>query len=160
MPIMRRVQMEHGSMIIDIEGDTLTSRMINSAGETTDTFNIMKRGKVSPQIVANPWTPVGPDVHPAAGEIVGAFELRLTPSKFWQDGAIHYTLDGTEPTIASPRYDGPVKMAALTKNLVVRAGSFKGPDVDPSLDTVVKFYPEGGAPPKKVKKPAEPPTKL
>lgn len=160
MPIMRRVQVEHGSMIIDIEGDMLTSRMINSAGETTDTFYIVKRGRANPQIVENPWTPVGPTVRPAGGEVAGAFELKLTPAKFWRDGTIHYTLDGSEPTTNSPRYDGPVKVAALMKTLTVRARSFKGTDIDPSLDTVVKLYPEGGGPKKRVRKPAGPPVKI
>ena len=156
MPIMRRVQMEHGSMIIDIEGDTLTSRMINSAGKTTDTFNIVKRGKVNPQIVDNPWTPVGPTVQPSGGEVTGAFELTLTPSKFWLDGTMRYTLDGSEPTMDSARYDRPVRMSALKKALTIRARSYKGEEIDPSLDTVVKLFPEGGAPEKKAKKPAEP----
>ena len=156
MPIMRRVQVEHGSMIIDIEGDTLTSRMINSAGETTDTFNIVKRGKVNPQIVANPWTPVGPTVQPGGGEVAGAFELKLTPSKFWVDGTMRYTLDGSEPTMDSPRYDVPVRISALKKPLTIRARSFKGANVDPSLDTVVELFPAGGGPKPKPKKPAEP----
>lgn len=160
MPIMRRVQVEHGSMLIDIEGDTLTSRMINSAGETTDTFHIVKRGRANPQIVENPWTPVGPTVQPAGGEVVGAFELKLTPAKFWRDGAIHYTLDGSEPTRESPRYDGPVSLDALQSPMSVRTRSYKGPDVDPSLETVVVLYPEGGSPAKKIKKPAEPPAKI
>ncbi len=156
MPIMRRVQVEHGSMIIDIEGDTLTSRMINSAGETTDTFNIVKRGKVSPQIVDNPWTPVGPAIQPKGGEVVGAFALKLTPSRFWVVGTMRYTLDGSEPTLASPRYEGPISISALTQPLTIRARSDKGPEIDPSLDTVVTLYPVGGAPKPKPKKPAEP----
>lgn len=159
MPIMKRAQVEHGSMIIDIEGDTLTSRMINSAGETTDTFNIVKRGKVTPQIVVNPWTPVGPTVRPAGGEVAGSFELTLTPSKFWVDGTIRYTLDGSEPTMASPIYQGPVRMTALKKPLIIRARSYKGMDVDPSLDTVVQLFPVGGGPKPKAKKPAGAPPK-
>ena len=108
----------------------------------------------------NPWTPVGPTVQPAGGEVVGAFELKLTPAKFWRDGAIHYTLDGSEPTPESPRYDGPVSPDALQSPMSVRTRSYKGPDVDPSLETVVVLYPEGGSPAKKIKKPAEPPAKI
>lgn len=156
MTIMRRVQVEHGSMIIDIEGDTLTSRMINSAGETTDTFNIVKRGKVTPEIVVNPWTPVGPTISPAGGEIAGAFKLKMIPSKFWTDGTIRYTLDGSEPTEKSMRYDGAIELPALKKTLTIRARSYKGAKVDPSLDTVVKLFAVGGGPEKKVKKPAGP----
>ena len=160
MPIMRRVQVEHGSMIIDIEGDTLTSRMINSAGETTDTFNIVKRGKVTPHIVENPWTPVGPTIQPGGGEVAGPLSLTMTPSKFWADGEIRYTLDGSEPTLSSARYEGPVRLPALTKMMTIRARSFKGATIDPSLDTVVTLYPEGKMPVKAAKKPATPVNKF
>ena len=90
------------------------------------------------------------------GEVTGAFELTLTPSKFWLDGTMRYTLDGSEPTMDSARYDRPVRMSALKKALTIRARSYKGEEIDPSLDTVVKLFPEGGAPEKKAKKPAEP----
>lgn len=149
MPIMRRTQLEHGSMIIDIEGDTLTSRMINSAGETTDTFNIVKRGEVTPQIVVNPWTPVGPTITPTTGEIEGPFRIKMSPSKFWKDGVIRYTLDGSEPTEKSKRYDGAIALPALKKPLTIKARSYKGADVDPSLDTIVSYFPTGKMPVKK-----------
>jgi hypothetical protein len=160
MPIMRRVLVEHGSMIIDIEGDTLTSRMINSAGETTDTFNIVKRGKVNPQIVVNPWTPVGPTIRPAGGEVGGPLHLTMSPSKFWANGVIRYTLDGSEPTMSSSFYEGPIHLPPLTKVLTVRARSFQGEKIDPSLDTIVKLYPEGMMPPKKAPVPTGPTPKF
>jgi len=160
MPIMRRVQVEHGSMIIDIEGDTLTSRMINSAGETTDTFNIVKRGKVNPQVVVNPRTPVGPTITPTGGEVAGPLRVTMSPHKFWNDGVIRYTLDGTEPTERSMRYVGPIDLPALAKPLTIRARSYKGAEVDPSLDTVVQLFAVGGAPKKKVRKPAGPSPKF
>ena len=57
MPIMRQIIVEHGSAILDIEGDTLTGPMINKEQVRRDLFSIVKRGKVTPTRVANPWQP-------------------------------------------------------------------------------------------------------
>src|SRR5688572_12248045 len=57
MPVMRKIVLEHGSVILDIDGDTLTGIMINLNGEERDRFAIVKRGRVFPQRIANPWQP-------------------------------------------------------------------------------------------------------
>ena len=57
MPVMRKIILEHGSVIVDIEGDTLTSIMLNKYGEERDRFGIVKRGRVQPRRLANPWQP-------------------------------------------------------------------------------------------------------
>jgi hypothetical protein len=57
MSIMRKIIVEHGSMLIDIEGDTLTGRMINKFGEVRDTFGLRKRGTVVHERIAVPWQP-------------------------------------------------------------------------------------------------------
>jgi acid phosphatase type 7 len=57
MPVMRKIIVEHGSVIVDIDGDTLTSVMLNRYGEERDRFGIVKRGRVSPRRLANPWQP-------------------------------------------------------------------------------------------------------
>jgi hypothetical protein len=57
MPVMREIILEHGSVILDIDGDTLKAIMLNKHGQTRDIFSIVKRGNVSPQRVANPWQP-------------------------------------------------------------------------------------------------------
>lgn len=57
LPVMRRVALEHGSVLIDVKGDTLTGRMINRDGAESDLFSIVKRGKVSPARLALPWAP-------------------------------------------------------------------------------------------------------
>ena len=45
MPIMRRViYPEHGSVIVDVNGDTATAIMLNSQGKQLDSFQIVKRG--------------------------------------------------------------------------------------------------------------------
>ena len=57
MPVMRKIIVEHGSVVIDIDGDTLTGIMLNKYGEERDRFGIVKRGRVFPQRIASPWQP-------------------------------------------------------------------------------------------------------
>lgn len=54
MPVMKKVILEHGSVIVDINGDTLTGIMVNKDGAQRDLFNIIKKGKVTPARIANP----------------------------------------------------------------------------------------------------------
>ncbi|NOY43083.1 MAG: metallophosphoesterase family protein [Planctomycetes bacterium] len=58
MPIMREIIIEHGSVILDIDGETLTSTMINKNNVERDLFSIVKRGKVNITRVEKPWKPV------------------------------------------------------------------------------------------------------
>ena len=55
LPIIRTMCLEHGSMLIDVDGDTLDARMLNKEGVIRDHFQIVKRGKVTPKLVAEPW---------------------------------------------------------------------------------------------------------
>ncbi|MDG2122095.1 MAG: metallophosphoesterase family protein [Verrucomicrobiales bacterium] len=55
MPIMRKIIVENGSVICDIDGDTFKGVMVNKKGETRDVFAIVKSGKVTPVRVENPW---------------------------------------------------------------------------------------------------------
>jgi acid phosphatase type 7 len=57
MPVMRKIIVDHGSVLIDIVGDTLTGMMINKYGERRDLFGLVKRGQVTPTRLANPWQP-------------------------------------------------------------------------------------------------------
>lgn len=57
MPIMREIVLANGSLVLDLRGDTLTGTMIDKHGATRDEFQIVKRGEVTPAIVADPWTP-------------------------------------------------------------------------------------------------------
>ena len=57
MPIMREIIVEFGSVIIDIDGDTLKGIMLNKDGETRDLFSIVKQGKVTPTRIEKPWQP-------------------------------------------------------------------------------------------------------
>lgn len=58
MPVMREIILEHGSVLLDLQGDTLTGTMLNKRGQIRDIFNIVKRGKVTPTRVENPWQPI------------------------------------------------------------------------------------------------------
>ncbi|QDS96493.1 Alkaline phosphatase precursor [Roseimaritima multifibrata] len=55
-PVMKRVIVENGSTILDVEGDTLTGVMVDRNGATSDLFSIVKRGSVTPKIVVMPRT--------------------------------------------------------------------------------------------------------
>src|SRR5207247_7196797 len=54
---MRKIVVEHGSCLLDINGDTLRGTMINKFGEVRDDFALVKRGKVRQQRLINPWQP-------------------------------------------------------------------------------------------------------
>ncbi|QDV75213.1 Alkaline phosphatase precursor [Botrimarina mediterranea] len=57
MPIMREIIVEHGSLLLDIKGDTLTGTMVNKHGAVRDEFQLVKRGKVEHTPITNPWRP-------------------------------------------------------------------------------------------------------
>jgi acid phosphatase type 7 len=56
-PIMRRTIVEHGSVLVEVDGDTLRGRMINLNGTERDTFALVKSGKVPVQRLSLPWQP-------------------------------------------------------------------------------------------------------
>jgi hypothetical protein len=56
-PVMKKTILEHGSVLIDIDGNTLTGTMIDRYGDNRDTFQIVKRSRLSPQRLAFPWMP-------------------------------------------------------------------------------------------------------
>ena len=57
MPVMRSIVLEHGGLLVDVKGDTLTGRMIRRDGAESDVFSIVKRGSVSSARLALPWMP-------------------------------------------------------------------------------------------------------
>ena len=57
MPIMREIIVDHGSTILDLDGDTLVGTMIDKDGATRDIFSIVKEGRVQVSRVAEPWQP-------------------------------------------------------------------------------------------------------
>jgi hypothetical protein len=77
MPVMKRVIVEHGSVIVDIEGDTLTAVMVNKFGETRDLVSLVKRGTVTPVRIANPrqLPPYEPPAKKLGREIQNQFRM-------------------------------------------------------------------------------------
>ncbi len=57
IPFMRKTIVEHGSVIIDVDGDTMKGTMINKFGEVRDVFGLVKRGQVTHRRLDNPWQP-------------------------------------------------------------------------------------------------------
>lgn len=57
VPLMKRTLMEYGSVLVDVDGDTLTGKMVNRAGKVRDLFSLVKRGKVVQQRLSLPWQP-------------------------------------------------------------------------------------------------------
>ncbi|MCH7226279.1 purple acid phosphatase family protein [Haloferula sp. A504] len=56
-PVMRRILVEHGSALVQIDGNTLVGVMIDKHGERRDLFQIEKAGVVEQTRIANPWQP-------------------------------------------------------------------------------------------------------
>lgn len=54
IPFMRSIVLDHGSMVLDIEGDTLTSLMLDRWGKERDRFQILKKGTVKHSAIENP----------------------------------------------------------------------------------------------------------
>jgi len=109
-PVMRRVVTEVGSVILDIDGDVLTGRMINREGLVRDTFQLIKRGEVEPQVVEFPWRPIGPAFVSERFE-PGTTQVEIFPTPAAPDAVLHYTMDGSPPTPASPIYSAPIVLA-------------------------------------------------
>jgi hypothetical protein len=84
-----------------------------------------------------PPTVIAPSISPSGGRVSGPQLLQLvsaTPA-----ATIHYTLDDTEPTEASPAYSGGFELGETAR---VRARAFRA-GWNPSPETVVTFYDEG-----------------
>ncbi len=59
-PVMNCTITEWGSLIVSVDGNTLTGIMINTEGETRDTFAIIKDAKATPARIASPRPPGKP----------------------------------------------------------------------------------------------------
>ena len=72
--------------------------------------------------VAAPGTVTKPTATPGAGTYTSAQNVTLDCST--QGATIHYTTDGSDPTISSPTYSGPITISVTTtlKAIAVKAG--------------------------------------
>jgi len=114
MPIMRSVFVENGSVILDVAGDTLTGIMLNLHGEIRDRFQIVKRGEVAVAIVKYPWTAFGPRIEAPESEFAEPILVTIAARPPAPDARIHFTTDGSEPTLRSPVYHAPIVIAETT----------------------------------------------
>jgi hypothetical protein len=72
IPLMRKTIVEHGSVIIDVDGDTMRGTMLNKFGEVRDVFAVVKRGEVTHQRLMTPWQPPAWKKPKSAGDDVSA----------------------------------------------------------------------------------------
>lgn len=108
MPVMRQTIPQTGSLLLDVDGDTLTGYMINWLSQIPDRFQIIKSGSVDPpERLAYPWRPFGPRVTTA---LLGERRLKIiiTPNPPAPDAEVYYTLDGSPPTLGSAKANGPI----------------------------------------------------
>ena len=105
-PIMRSTVAEVGSLLLDVQGETLTGRMLNVDGLVRDTFQVVKQGQVQPELVEYPWRPIGPTFvveRSGAGE---PWEVEIQAVPAAPDAEVLFTLDGSFPAEGAPVYEG------------------------------------------------------
>jgi hypothetical protein len=94
-PVMRRTMVEHGSVLIDVEGDTLTGRMINREGVERDRFSLVKRGRPMVRRLSLPWQP--PEYKAPEKAPKSPYPAPLDYSVLIPEGAEWKTLAGAHP---------------------------------------------------------------
>ncbi len=72
MPIMRSLILDHGSTIIDIDGETLSATMIDLVGQERDHFQIVKKGAPLRRVVESPWTPDSETLERTGAGVIGS----------------------------------------------------------------------------------------
>jgi 3',5'-cyclic AMP phosphodiesterase CpdA len=95
-PVMFASILEYGSFLLDLDGDTLIGRMLDSKGEIRDTFQVIKRGQVQLAAIANPKPPgpftgsilplprVGGTENSATRELPGSFVTVIPRGAEWE----------------------------------------------------------------------------
>ena len=87
IPLMRSIVLDHGSMILDIEGDTLTGIMLDLRGVERDRFAIRKNGVIEREVVINPWTPTRETEERTGHGVKGAVRTHQAAERARQSGA-------------------------------------------------------------------------
>lgn len=135
-PVMRRTIPVIGSFLLDVDGDTLTGRMLDGEGTARDTFQIVKDSAVQPQRLAHPWRPVGPTIlvtsRSSAHRTLEMFPVPPSP-----DAIVRYEINGDEVDVFSPIYDSPIPLAATDR--LVQAKTFwnNGTRVSPATSFII-----------------------
>ncbi|MCP4847167.1 MAG: metallophosphoesterase family protein [Verrucomicrobiaceae bacterium] len=57
MPVMRRIIVENGSVLVSVEGNTLSAKMLNLNATVRDSFAIKKEGVIEHSPIKDPWQP-------------------------------------------------------------------------------------------------------
>lgn len=109
-PVMRRTIPVIGSFLLDVDGDTITGRMLDGEGTVRDAFQIVKDSPVEPIRLAYPWRPSGPSVI-ISGRTAGARTLEMFPIPAAPDAIVRYEINGDEVDIFSPIYNAPIPLA-------------------------------------------------
>jgi hypothetical protein len=90
IPLTRKTIVKHGSLLVDIKGDTLDAVMLNIFGELEDHFGIVKRSVVNPRRITYPWQPPaykppkGPDGKEPPPEPPEDFEYAINRNAEWR----------------------------------------------------------------------------
>jgi alpha-mannosidase len=71
-----------------------------------------------------------PVIHPSTGKFNDATWVSIDHPLYWQKGGLHYTTDGSEPTINSPVYESPI---IVVKATTVRAREIDNVDDRPTI---------------------------
>ena len=124
MPVMKKIILEHGSVLINVQGENLQAIMLNSAGQVSDTFALRKSGsvpartKIAHPKPAPPMPPVtvvraeGPNV-PGSDDPKTKKNGEATPPEAFTDiiprgDKWKYMVDGSTEGWANPEYDDAV----------------------------------------------------
>lgn len=85
-PVMRSIVLDHGSTILDVNGDTLIGIMLDLKGQERDRFAIVKKGVVSQQVVEKPWTPDEKTAERTGAGVLGAPQTIAAATKAREAG--------------------------------------------------------------------------
>ena len=139
MPVMREIILEHGSVLLDLQGDTLTGTMLNKHGQIRDIFHLVKRGKVTTTRIKNPWQPIHdtslltelrlnfaddtPGMMPEGWKVVAGNKSGLSvskeqsgPDKFLQTQATEAALVGLYTRFASSAFEFETRLRLTGKD--------------------------------------------
>jgi hypothetical protein len=141
-PLMIRSLVEFGSVFFEINVDTFSAVMLNTDGQVRDRFSIVKQGVRTPTRLARPWQPMGPVIRPAVPLFLDEVIVEIRPAAEWDDGEIRYTVDGSDPTMDSPRYREPLR---FTNDVSLRARAFQAGRARSSVATAADFLQFRGA---------------
>lgn len=156
-PLMKKIIVENGSLLIDVEGSELTVRMLTSQGAIADRFTLSKDQPVDLKPVVQPWQaapyvsyprlPVRFSLRelPAKGRAAMAL-LHIPPLSYQAEASLEWNRDGTH--WASNDFGSPLRLKVeqpFEKEvaLVCEGEPFPLPDVqlvfqDPQQGRVVK----------------------